>query len=196
MFDNIPEEILKQMHRLEKADAADRLNGTPRIRRLRQIPPETGKFLALMAACAPPGVYIEIGTSAGYSSLYIILACRLIGAKLVTFEILAEKARLAEATFRQAGIADEVELVNGDAREFLEQYRDIAFCFLDAEKDVYRECYDLVIPSLKSGGLLLADNVLSHPAELGPFVDFVSADGRVDVMVVPIGRGVLLCRRI
>ena len=72
----------------------------------------------------------------------------------------------------------------------------MAFCFLDAEKDVYSDCYDLVVPQLVPGGLLAADNVISHADALGPLVERAYADDRVDAVVVPIGKGELLVRRL
>jgi predicted O-methyltransferase YrrM len=69
MFDEIPQSVLDRMSELEQIDARDRSGGTTRLKRLRQIPPETGKFIALLAATAPSGRYLEIGTSAGYSML-------------------------------------------------------------------------------------------------------------------------------
>ncbi|MEW5925746.1 MAG: O-methyltransferase, partial [Candidatus Zixiibacteriota bacterium] len=76
MFPNIPDTILTQMRRLEEIDKRDRTDGTPKLERLRQVPRETGMFLAIMAANAPDGTMIEIGTSAGYSTLFLALACR------------------------------------------------------------------------------------------------------------------------
>ncbi len=67
MFHNIPKPIRDRMEFLEETDTRDRQDGTPRLERLRQIPPKTGRLLALMAASAPQGEFVEIGTSAGYS---------------------------------------------------------------------------------------------------------------------------------
>lgn len=67
MFHDIPGAVLARMQELEAIDAHDREDGTPRLKRLRQIPPETGRFIALLAASSPSGRWIEIGTSAGYS---------------------------------------------------------------------------------------------------------------------------------
>ncbi|UCE24191.1 MAG: O-methyltransferase [Candidatus Zixiibacteriota bacterium] len=195
MFQKIPERITEQMRRLEAIDTRDRLDGTSRDERLRQIPPETGRLLSILAASAPEGRIIEIGTSAGYSALYLALACRAVEKRLTTFEVLETKARMAEETFRLAGVDDVVEVIVGDARKHLEGITDIAFCFLDAEKDVYSDCYDLVVPKMVSGGLLVADNVISHASELQPVVDKAVADPRVDAVVVPIGKGELICRR-
>lgn len=184
------------MAELEATDSQDRVDGTPQIRRLRQITPQAGRFLALMAASVPEGSFLEIGTSAGYSALWISLALQERPAKLITFEVLANKIELALQTFRLAQIEDQIELFHADAREHLSGYPQIAFCFLDAEKDIYADCYDLVVPNLVPGGLLLADNVISHQADLQLFVDHAYADPRVDALVVPIGKGLLLCRKV
>lgn len=196
MFHDIPQSIKERMAYLEAVDARDRIDGTPRLMRLRQIPPETGKFLALLAASAPLGALLEIGTSAGYSSLWLSLACRLRNQKLTTFEVLPEKARLAQETFTAARVESLIEIVQDDARRLLASYYQVAFCFLDAEKDIHQSCYDLVIPNLVPGGLLVADNVISHQAELQSFLRYASEDPRLDALVVPLGKGLLLCRKL
>jgi predicted O-methyltransferase YrrM len=196
MFHSIPEPIFKRMAYLEAIDAQDRIDGTPHLQRLRQIPPETGRFLALLAASAPAGGVLEIGTSAGYSSLWLSLACRERGDRLTTFEVLPEKVRLARETFRLAGVEERVELVHADARERLAEHRPVAFCFLDAEKDLYPELFNLVIAGMARGGILVADNVISHQEALQGFIDQAMSEARVDAVVVPIGKGLLVCRMI
>ena len=196
MFHDIPTPIHERMRYLEEIDAKDRTDGTPRMQRLRQIPRETGRFIALLAASAPIGTWIEIGTSAGYSTLWLALACRQVGTKIITFEVLPEKAALAEQSFQFAEVEDVVELVVGDAREHISQYNDISFCFLDAEKEVYSTCYEAVVPNMRVGGILAADNAISHEKDLKPMLDIALNDKRVDAMIVPIGKGVLVCRKL
>ena len=129
MFHNIPVQMLSRMRELEVIDARDRGDGTARLQRLRQIPPETGRFLALLAAGAPQGEIIEIGTSAGYSTLWLALACRETRRTLTTFEILDEKVALARETFRVAGVEDVVTLVAGDARRFSPESHEYCLLF-------------------------------------------------------------------
>ena len=183
------------MEELEARDVADRIDGTARLARLRQVPRETGQFLALLCASAPPGEAIEIGASAGYSALWLALACREVGRRLTTYEVLAAKAALARETVAHAGVGDVVRVVEGDFRDEPSRERDVAFCFLDAEKDVYDDCYRLVADRLVAGAILVADNVISHRDELSAFVDLVLADARMDAVVVPIGKGELVARR-
>ncbi|MFX1311933.1 MAG: O-methyltransferase [Promethearchaeota archaeon] len=196
MFHNLSENIRSRMRYLEEIDLKDRSNGTPILKRLRQIPPETGKFLSILAASAPEGKYIEIGTSAGYSALWIGLACKFKGIKLTTFEILKEKIHLAKETFKVTNMDKFIELIEGDARKYIKNYDHISFCFLDAEKDMYEDFYDLIIPNMVKGGLFIADNAINHYKTLKPMIDKALADDRVDALIVPIGKGELLCRKI
>jgi predicted O-methyltransferase YrrM len=152
--------------------------------------------LALLLANAPDGQVLEIGTSGGYSTLWLSLACRISGKRITTFEILENKARLARETFEIAQIDDIVELIEGDARQHLANYKNVAFCFLDTDKSIYDDCYETVIPNLVSGGLLVADNAISHQSELQTFIDRALNDVRVDALVVPVGKGLLVNRKI
>jgi len=192
----MPVEIKERMLYLEGIDFKDRRDGTPRLKRLRQIPPETGKFVSLLAASAPPGVYIEIGTSAGYSALWLSLACMQTERKLVTFELQEDKIEMARETIRKAKVSNIVELVEGNALDFLPNYENISFCFLDAEKEIYLNCYRIVVPKMVKGGLLVADNAINHREALESFINQVMEDPRVDSLIVPIGKGELVCRRL
>jgi len=196
VFHQIPDEVLDRMRELKQMESKDAAEDTARFERLRQISPETGHLLALIAASAPSGAFIEIGTSGGYSGLWISLACRALGRGLTTFEIAEAKVALATETFRKAGVDDIVSIVPGDVREQLAGQSDVAFCFLDVEKDLYQECYDAVLPNMVSGGLLVADNIISHAGDLAEFLDRAEGDERVDTMIVPVGNGVLLVRRV
>ena len=196
MFHDIPQSFLDRMQYLEQIDAGDRKDGTPHRQRLRQISRETGKFISVLAASAPEGACVEIGTSAGYSTLWLALARLESAGKITTFELSAEKVRLARETFRLTGLEDLVHCVEGDARERLRACEQISFCFLDAEKLAYLDCYEVVVPRMVKGGLLIADNVISHKESLELFLQRVQSDERVDSVIVPVGQGELVCRKI
>ena len=195
MFNNIPAPVLERMQFLERVDSRDRSDGTPRLERLRQIPEETGRFIALLASMAPNGDILEIGTSGGYSTLWLALACRLVRRKVTTYEILDDKAELARETFALAEVGDVVELVHGNALDHLSGRSDVSFCFLDTEKEIYAACYEAVVPNLVPGGILVADNAIDHEANLRPMLDRALADERIDALIVPIGKGELVCRK-
>lgn len=196
MFHNIRPSMLERMRFLEAQDVRDRDDGTPRMQRLRQVPPETGQFLALLAANAPAGAYVEVGASGGYSTLWLALAAEILGRRVTTFEILPDKARLAQETYHLAQVEHVVELVVGDARELIGSYEQIGFCFLDAEKEIYADIYEQVVPRLAAGGILAADNAINFRETLQPMLDRALTDERVDALIVPIGKGVLTCRKL
>lgn len=193
LFTDIPKPVLDRMTYLEERDGRDRSDGTPHLKRLRQIPPETGMILALLLASAPRGAVLEVGTSGGYSSLWLSLACKQRGDKLITYELLPDKAKLANETFAKAQVGDWVELVHGDARAHLKEHAEIAFCFLDCEKEMYPEVYKEVIPHLLPNGIFVADNVISHKEDLAAFVAAARKDKSVDAAVLPVGKGLLVC---
>jgi predicted O-methyltransferase YrrM len=195
MFHEIPSSVLERMKYMQDLNARQKEQEMEGFERLRQVPPETGRFIALLCAAAPQGACLEIGTSGGYSGLWLSLACRATGRTLITHEFADAKVDLATETFKAAGVDDIVTIVKGDAREHLGKYADVGFCFLDAEKDAYDECYELVVPNLVMGGILVADNIISHEKILGPWADRIMSDDRVDALVVPIGSGELVVRK-
>jgi predicted O-methyltransferase YrrM len=195
MFNDLDADVLEVMRELEARDERDRDDGTPHLERLRQITPDTGRFISLWAASAPAGAWIEVGTSAGYSTLWLAQAARVSGRTLTTYEILPEKARLARETFARARATDVVHLVEGDFLDHADEVEDVAFCFLDAEKDVYEPCYEVLVPKMVPGAILIADNFTSHRDELQTMLERVLDDGRVDAMVATVGKGELVCRR-
>jgi predicted O-methyltransferase YrrM len=195
MFELMDEKIKNRMKYLEDIDQVDRNDDTPRMERLRQIPPETGKFITLIASNCPEGEFIEIGTSAGYSTLWLSLLALERKIKIKTFEILPAKIQLAKETFRKAGIEDSVELIEGDALNYLDKLERISFCFLDAEKEIYESCWDIVSGKIISGGILIADNAINHRETIQPMIDKSLNDNRYDSMIVPIGKGELVCRK-
>ena len=195
MFTDLDNDVLEAMRDLEARDERDRDDGTPHLERLRQITPDTGRFISLWAAASPQSAMIEIGTSAGYSALWLAQACRLTNRTLTTYEILPEKARLARATFARAGVTDVVHLVEGDFLDYADEITNVGFCFLDAEKDVYEACYDVLVPKMVHGAILVADNFTSHREDLQTLLERVLIDDRVDAMVATVGKGELVCRR-
>ncbi len=196
MFHDIPQPVQDQMEYLEGIDAQDRQDGTPLLRRLRQISPETGRFLAIMAADTPKGTWLEVGTSGGYSALWLSLAAGQREARLVTFELLPDKIDLARHTFFQAQVENQVELIHGDARGHLEDYDEISFCFIDAEREMYQEIFDRVKPKVISGGLIVINNAVTYQTEIQPLIKSAFDDVNLDSVIVPIGAGLLLCRKV
>jgi len=197
MFELIDENMKYRMADLEERDRRDRAESAPIAVRLRQVSPDTGRFLAILAASSPAeGEIIEIGTSAGYSTMWLSLAARMLNKRITTFEMDPSKIRLAQETFSAAGIGDRIDIREGDARVHLGSIRKAGFCFLDADKDVYLDCWKALAGKFIPGGIFVADNVISHREQVAEMVTTATSDPRFDSVTVPIGSGMLVCRKI
>jgi caffeoyl-CoA O-methyltransferase len=196
MFHDIPDEVIACMRDLEVLDAEQRQLNVAIDERLCAVSPETGRFLAILAAAAPVGMMVEIGTSSGYSTLWLMRAALMRKQRVQSFEISPAKLAIARDIFARAGVIDLVQITQGDVRDSLADHEDVGFCFMDHEKTQYLECYEALLPNLVKGGIVAADNIVSHAQILSPFVTHVLADPRVDAQVIPIGKGVLVARRI
>lgn len=193
----IPQPVMTAMASLEARDAADRVDGTPRSARLRAIAPEVGLFLLTVALGAGSRTIVEIGTSAGYSTLWLAVAAQQADGRVITFEIDPAKIELARATFADAEVEDRVEMRAIDGAVGLAAMTASAdLVFLDAEKEDYLRLLEPAIEALRPGGLLIADNLTSHEADLAVFRETALADPRLGGLVVPIARGELLAVRL
>ena len=195
MFESISPSMLSRMRELEAIDLRDRTDGTPQSKRLRQIPPEVGKFIALLAASSPAAPCLRLAPARDTPPCGSRSPPAPPPARSQPSRSTPRKVELARATFAAAGVTDLIDLVHGDALTHLAQYNGIGFCFLDAEKDLYDPCYELAVPRMVPGGILVADNAISHQAELRPMLDRALRDERVDAVLVPIGTGDLVCRK-
>ena len=186
----VPHPVRAAMASLEARDAADRIDGTPRSQRLRAIAPEVGPFLLTLALSNRSRTIVEIGTSGGYSTLWLAVAAQQTDGRVITFEIDPAKVELARATFADAEVEDRVELRSIDGAVGLAALAASAdLVFLDAEKEDYLRLLEPAIEALRPGGLLIADNLISHEADLADFRETALTDPRLGGLVVPIGRG-------
>ena len=120
---------------------------------------ETGRLLAALVRSLDPERVLEVGTAIGYSTLH--MAEQLERGRLVTLEIDPKRAQTARALLERAGVAERVQVVEGDALETLAAVEGpIELLFLDAAKDQYRTYLELAEPVLSPRALLVVDNVL------------------------------------
>ena len=185
------------LSRLEERDARERALGAERSVRLRQVTPDVGRFLHNLVLAARPQHLVEVGTSGGYSTVWLGTAAREGDGKLESLEIDPTKVALARGNIADAGLEDTVRVVEGDAFAYLRgRTEPVDFAFLDAEKEDYLAFLVLLIPLLPAGGVLIADNLLSHEEDLAPFRAAALADRHLSAVVVPIGRGELFAVRL
>jgi predicted O-methyltransferase YrrM len=152
--------------------------------------PDAARFLHVLIQAIRATRLLEIGTSFGYSTLWLADATRPNGGRVITCEISAERAAAARETLERAGLADIVEIVVGDAEETIPQLSGpFDFVFIDADKPRYPLFLDLVLPKLLPGSVVVADNILSHAEAVASYVKRVREDPALETITVPIGSG-------
>lgn len=193
----VPREVRKVMALLEEQDARDREDGTPRAERLRAIRSEVGEFLLTLALGTRARTIVEIGTSGGYSTLWLAVAARASGGRVTTFEVDPAKVEIARVTFADAGVGDVVDLRHEDGGRGLVAFAGTAdLVFLDSEKEDYEPFLAGVVEALRPGGMLVADNLTSHAEDLEGFRRAALGHPQFAGIVVPIGRGELLAVKV
>jgi caffeoyl-CoA O-methyltransferase len=133
---------------------------------------------------------LEIGTSNGYSSIWIALGCRKTGGHLTTIEMDPRKVRLARENFRAAGVESEITLIEGDAlREVSRLNGPFEFVFIDAWKADYIRYLEMVLPMVPPGGIIMAHNTRNLRDELQEFIDRVLSHPQLETVLIEPGPG-------
>ena len=162
---------------------------------LRSVDTDVGRVLSLLAMSAPQGAFLELGSSGGYSSLWLSLAARARGVTLTTVDLNEKKVALAKQNISSAGAADVVQVFHGDAFDYATRFEKLAFCFSDIEPpELNGKIYELVVPRLVPGGWLVIDNVTS-PRHQTEILKRAESDPRVDCVFLPFPKGDLICRK-
>jgi predicted O-methyltransferase YrrM len=168
-----------------------------RARRMLNITRDTGQFLAVLVRATAARRVLEIGTSNGYSTLWLGDAARDIGGRVTTVERAEYKIGLASANFARSGLSPFITLVQDDAGRFLQQAGDAAYdlIFLDSERAEYPAWWPQLRRVLRPGGLLVVDNATSHAEQMAPFAKLLEADREFATALAPVGNGELLAVR-
>jgi predicted O-methyltransferase YrrM len=189
----LDEQVFEVLARLEADDAAEREAGLPAAQRSRQVQAATGRFLFSLAASQAGVEVLEIGGSRGYSTIWLAAGARMLGGRVISLEQDPVKCTAWRSNIAAAGLEEWAELVEGDAFATLEATEDVFdLVFLDAEKDDYEALFALARPLLEPGGLVVADNVLSHAETLGAYSTARQADRTLSSVTVPLDRGLEL----
>lgn len=182
---------------LARFGAENDAHETERARRMLNITPDTGEFLSVLVRFGNARRVLEIGTSNGYSTLWIAEAAAAIDGHVITLEYAADKVAMARDTFARSGLADRITLVHGDAGQWLAQAADasIDLLFLDSDREQYAGWWPQLRRVLRRGGLLVVDNATSHAAQMEPLRALLDADPDFGTSLVPVGNGELLAVR-
>jgi len=174
-----------------------------------QIAPEQGAFFTVLTAALGVRSAVEVGTFTGYSALSIARGLA-DGGHLLCCDVSEEWTSIARRYWRQAGVADRIELRIGPALDTLRALPagpSLDLAFIDADKPGYIGYWDEIVPRIRPGGIILVDNTLyggqvidmadqdASVQGIRDFNDHAAADDRVELVLLPVGDGLTLARK-
>ena len=192
------EALQELLRELEQFGLSNDRTTSERPRRMLNITRDTGEFLAVLVGAVNARRVLEIGTSNGYSTLWLAWGANARNGHVTTVELSDFKLGLAAQNFERSGLSAVITQVQGDAGGVLKGSSESSFdfIFLDSERSEYPGWWPDVKRVLRKGGLLVVDNATSHSTEMAPFIALVSADPDFLTCTVPVGNGEFLATQV
>jgi len=187
-------ELLSQM---ERFGVENDQRETDRKRKMLNLEPATAELLHILVRATHRQSILEIGTSNGYSTIWLAHAMRAgSNGRLVSIERNPAKLEMARENLQRAGLLNSVTLVEGEASDVVKTLEGPFDCvFFDADRTSALRQLDILMPKLAPDVLLLADNVLSHPDEVAGYLTVVSSLADFSSVTVPVGKGLHIAYR-
>lgn len=177
------------LDRLYAEDAAQRAAGLPRSQRTRNVDRETGEWLNLLIRATGAGRILEIGSSNAVSTILLADAARANGGRVTGTEIIPERAAEANRNLEAAGLAEVATVIAGAAQDTIARLEGpFDLVFIDAEKDDYSAHLLAIVDHVRPGGLILADNVVSH--DVSAYQRLVRERDDLETVTIPLNRGI------
>jgi predicted O-methyltransferase YrrM len=188
------ERVASLLREIEAFGKANDARVADRSQKMLNITPDTGEFLSILVRLQPAKRVLEIGTSNGYSTLWLADAVSGTEGIVETVEKNPEKARLARVNFERSGLSRFISLLEADAAGVLAVAADWTydFIFLDSERTEYVSWWPHILRVLRPGGLVVCDNAISHKHEFEKFMAAVRRTPGCSICLVPVGKGQLL----
>ena len=181
--------LLKELE--QKGIRNDETQSDKRLKYL-NITRNTGEFLRVLVLATRARKILEIGTSNGYSTIWFASSLPPKGI-VTTIEFSDRKAEEAVINFERAGLTNKIELLRGDVQVLLKDLKEqYDLIFLDADRSTYMDMRHDILHLLKTGGLIVCDNAISHKPELAEFTTFLKSQQNLSTSLVPVGKGEFL----
>lgn len=161
------------------------------------IAPENGQFLSILIQSINAQNVLEVGTSNGYSTIWLAAALELTGGQLITIEFNPKRAEEAQSHLAEVGLDNIVNIRVGNALDEISKCQEtFDLVFLDAQKDEYRNYLELALPNIRIGGLIIADDTITMRDEMPDYIDYVFNSPILNSVDIPLDDGIILSHKI
>ncbi len=161
--------------------------------RLWSIPRSSAEILKALVLAHKPKTILELGTSAGYSTIWLAWAARLIGGHVTTIELAKPKIEMAKRYFAKAKVSEDITQVEGKISEVLNKWdQEVDFVFLDADKPNYLAYIKQLEPFLAKGGVIVADNAIDFKEDMKDYLDYITASDKYHSQLLSIDHGLMI----
>lgn len=184
-FDNTTQEILKSLELTQKE--------------FWNISRITAEFMYNFIVDGNIQSVIEVGTSNGYSGIWLGKALKKTGGKLSTIEFYDKRLDIAKDNFEKCGVSDIITTLKGDAATILEHLPEnykVDFVFVDANKRQYVDFFRLIDPHLIKGGYIACDNIISHSEKVQTFLEAIDNNVNYENVILPLPAGLSLGKKL
>lgn len=190
-------ELRALLKELEIFGSANDATQDDRSKKMLNLEADAAQFISILARSSQCQRILEIGTSNGYSTIWLAWVASITDGHVISIEMSADKHAMADENLKRAKLRDKVDLRLGNASDVIASLdTTFDFVFFDADRLSAPEQLKLLLPKIESGALVLADNVLSHPDQIADYLSAISALSDFDHMAVPVGKGVSIAYRI
>jgi predicted O-methyltransferase YrrM len=183
-FDSNTENILKELEQLQQEGIY------PNIDRL------TAEYIFDLIIQNKPKYIIEVGAANGYSTLWLGLAAKEVGGRVVTFERGPDRFKVLVENIERTGLTRFITARNVDANLGLAELSPVIdFAFIDATKAEYLKYFQIMEPKFLTGAVIVADNIISHQVKLQNFIDYVKINADYESEILEIGKGIMIIKK-
>lgn len=197
-MDEKVEAVLELYHARMRAEEAAPANAPAdgRDARLLAVGPDTGRLINILARSLEKPAILELGTSYGYSGIWLAEAAHATGGRVMTMELQDYKAAYARDMAEKAGLADHIEFRVGDAVKMIGEIEGgLDFVLVDLWKDLYVPCLEAFYPKLNSGAIIVADNMIFASGEgTRQYASAIRAKPGMTSVLLPVGSGIEVSR--
>lgn len=168
----------------------------PKTVKLWQVPRTTGQLLAQLITEHQPQAILELGTSAGYSAIWMGAAAAEYGGSVTTIDSSSLKVEMAQQYIDRAGLSETIDVIHAPIADALQQWSTpVDFVFMDADKKNYLRFFQMIEPFLNAGALIVADDAVKIRHAMEDFITLLSESSEYEVQEIDMDHGLLIARR-